>query len=299
MRVTAKILIAMVLLVAILAIGGCAGNETTPDASIEPKVKPPVVAKAGVLRAGVDLSYPPFAGVDNGREAGIDVDVASALAHELGLKLELVEVDPSQTATALADGTVDIMMSAPLEQDAVLGASISGIYLADGPAYFVKGSGEASGAAESSITADVSAVVDPVPWATITGRKIGAQLGSESFWLLGYEFGESEVATFTTLREAFDALDRGEIEVVAADAIVGAYIARDFEGLRFGGLLADPTPIGVAVAPENTDLDTAIRDALDVLAANGTLSRVRATWVGDMPQFTVFGGESAEDTVTP
>ncbi|MHB9002590.1 MAG: substrate-binding periplasmic protein [Coriobacteriia bacterium] len=299
MRVTAKTLITMVLLVAVFAIGGCGETETTPDSSIEPKVKPPVVAKAGTLRAGVDLKYPPFAGVDNGREAGIDVDVASALANELGLTLELVEVDPSQVATALADGTVDIMMSAPLKHDAVLGAAISGIYLADGPAIFVKDSAEPSGTSESTGTADTSAAVEPVPISTIVGKKVGAQLGSESFWLLSYEIGESEVATFTTLREAFDALDKGDIEVVAADALVGAYIARDFEGIEFGGLIGEATPLGVAVALENVELDAAVRDALDVLAANGTLGRVRTTWVGDLPQFAVFGSESIEDAVTP
>lgn len=299
MRTIAKTLIVTLLLFAALAVGGCGEQETTPDASVEPKVKPPVVAREGVLRAGVDLTYPPFAGVDGGREAGIDIDVASALARELGLTLEVVEVAPSDAATALADGTVDIVMSVPLVQDTVMGATLSGIYLADGPAYFVKRSADATDTGDATGTVDASAVVEPVGASTLIGRKVGAQQGSASFWLLGYEIGESEVSTFTTLREAFEALDRGDIEVVAADALVGAYIARDFDGIEFGGLLDETTPLGVAVALENTALDTAVSDALDALAANGTLSRIRATWIGDVPQFAVFGDSSAEETVSP
>ncbi|PKQ10170.1 MAG: hypothetical protein CVT69_01125 [Actinobacteria bacterium HGW-Actinobacteria-9] len=291
--------LAAALLFAVIVLAGCGDNQAAPEVNIEPKVKPPVVAEAGVLRAGMDLDYPPFAGVDGGRNAGIDIDVASALAHELGLTLEIVEVEPSEIATALADGTVDIVMSVPLAQDTILGATLSGIYIADGPAYFTKGSQEATGSSEATGTADASAAVEPVSITALLGSKIGAQQGSESFWFLGYEIGESEVATFTTLREAFEALDRGEIEVVAADALVGAYIARDFDDIAFGGLLTDPTPIGVAVALENTELDVAISSALDVLAANGTLGRVRSTWVGDVPPFAVFGSESTEETVSP
>ena len=75
-----------------------------PEPKPEPKMAPPAVKTAGVLVAGVDLDVPPFAGVDQGKQAGIDVDVAAAIADRLGLAVSYVDVKPSEAASALAEG---------------------------------------------------------------------------------------------------------------------------------------------------------------------------------------------------
>lgn len=292
-RTVAATLVAAAL-TATLVTAGCAPTEE-PSAGLTPKIAPPAISTAGVLRAGVDLEYPPFAGTDSGREAGIDIDVASAIAAELGLTLETVQVAASDAATALADGTVDIVMSVPLAEETVLDTTLSGIYLADGPAFFAA---RASGAATGT--------VDEITVATLAGRKVGSQEGSASFWLLEYELGQGAVVSYPTLRAAFEALEAGEIDVVACDALVGAYIARDFASVGFAGVATEATALGVAVAPENAELDVAVRAALDQLAANGVLDTIRATWVGDLPELPAFGNTpssdaeaSAEETETP
>ena len=45
--------------------------------------------RPGRCSVGVDLAYPPFGGTDDGKQAGIDVDVASALAEQLGLTADV------------------------------------------------------------------------------------------------------------------------------------------------------------------------------------------------------------------
>jgi len=181
------VLLASLLLVAASA---CSGASDSPD--LEPQIGPPLIGEAGVLRVGVDLNYPPFAGTDQGVEAGIDVDVAAAVAERLGLKLELVDVGAAGVASALTSGTVDIALAGTPITDAVLGnVSSAGSYLIDGPAIF---SVVASGSVVPTMSAD-----------TLAGKRIAVQKESAAYWTLESDFGEGYATPFPTIREALDA----------------------------------------------------------------------------------------------
>ncbi|MHB1323714.1 MAG: substrate-binding periplasmic protein [Coriobacteriia bacterium] len=259
-------------LVLAMAVSGC--TPQAEDSQLEPRINPPVIAAEGVLKAGVDLSYPPFAGTDDGKTAGIDVDVAAAIAERLGLRLELIDVPQAEMAEALNSGRIDIMLGATPITDAVLAdVSSAGSYLIDAPAIFSLAN---AGSAVATLT------VEDLP-----GRRVGAQNGSPSFWELESEFGEGFPSSYETLRGAFEALTAGEVDVVVASAAVGAYLARDFDSVAFSGQFAPGVPLGVAVRKDATELETEIRSTLDALAADGTLDTIRGKWLGDLPQLDV------------
>lgn len=270
---TGRRLVALALMLAlVVAVGGCKKEPEEP--ALEPKIAPPVIATEGVLKAGVDLDYPPFAGTDDGKEAGIDVDVAAAIAERLGLRLELVDVKQADMAQALNTGDVDIMLGATPITDAVLAdVSSAGSYLIDGPAIF---SVVATESAVATLTAD-----------DLAGKRVGAQNGSAAFWELESEFGEGFATAYPTLKEALEALAAGEVDVVVGDAAVGAYIARDLEDITYAGQFAPGTPLGVAVKKDATELETQVRSILDTLAADGTLDTIRSKWLGDLPVLEV------------
>ncbi len=286
MRLYTGILLAVALCCA-LAIAGCAGEPE--EAALVPQIEPPTIAEAGILRVGVDLEYPPFAGTDKGREAGIDIDVASAIAQELGLELKTVQVSASDVTTALAEGDIDMMMSVPFDPDSMMGASFVGSYISDGAAFFAPGY-ETTSSVEATNVAE--SVLETITISTVGSRSIGAQQGSVAYWLLSYEFGDGAVTTYPTLRAAFEGLKAGEVEVVGADAVVGAYILRDFSGIGFAGQIEPATQLGVAVAPEASELEQVVRDTLDVLAANGVLDTIRVKWVGDLPPLEAAVGDA-------
>lgn len=265
----------MAVTLAIALIGAMAGCKKEPEApTLEPKIAPPVIAKAGVLTVGVDLSYPPFAGVDEGVNAGIDIDVAAAIAERLGLKIEIVDIKPNEMAAALNEGTVDIMLGGVAITDAVLAdVSTAGSYLIDGPGLF---SVVATGSVPTTLTAG-----------DLPGKRVGAQNESPAFWTLESDYGEGFAASYPTLKAAFDALAAGEIDVVAGDAAVGAYIGRDYPSVAFVGQFGTAQPLGIAVKKDATDLETEIRAALDALAADGTLDTIHRKWLGDLPALSV------------
>jgi polar amino acid transport system substrate-binding protein len=256
---------------------GCKKEPEKP--ALEPIVAPPVIGTAGVLKAGVDLDYPPFAGTDKGEDAGIEVDVAAAIAERLGLTLELVDIKPNELAAALNGGTVDIMLGATGIADAVLAdATNAGSYLINGPAFF------AVAVEESAVTT--------ITVADVPGKRVAVQNASPAFWTMETDFGEGFAQPYPTLREAFDALVAGDADVLVGDAAVCAYIARDYPTVAFAGQFGPARPLGISVKKDTMELEAAVRGALDSLAADGTLDTIRSKWLGDLPRLEVPVEES-------
>ena len=95
---------------------GCSTSSYTPEKK-QQTVKDSALNSSGTLRVGVDASNAPYAAESSGQIVGINVDVAAALADELGLKLELVDVG-TNSAKAFTDEDVDIVMGVESENSA-------------------------------------------------------------------------------------------------------------------------------------------------------------------------------------
>lgn len=273
-----RVITAAVALVAVTAlVSGCA-RDVGDEPALTPVVEPPVILEAGVLTVGLDTSYPPFASAEDGQIVGLDADVAAALAETLGLRLEVVELGSDGYAEALLDDGVDVALGAiPITEAVLTDVSFAGSYLADGPAFF--------SATETTETIEA-----------LYGKRLGAQEGSEAYWRLQMLYGEDVVAGYPTLREAFQAETDGDLDLVAGDAVVGAYIGRDFPALRYIAQIGDAVPLGVAVAKEAGELEDAVRGALDTLAAGGVLDAIRAKWVGGLPALATPASDTTTDS---
>jgi cystine transport system substrate-binding protein len=277
----------LVVALCLVALAGCTAEQAP---KLEPKVAPPAIKEAGLLKVGVDLSYPPFGGTDAGKQAGIDLDVASALAAKLGLTTAFVDVKPSDAATALAEGKVDVVFSVPYNQESLSRTTLAGSYLSDGPAFFI--------ATESTAAVVPSMTLDALP-----PLKIGAQEGSAAFWKLQSEFGAENLVGYPNLRDALNGLREGEVRVAAGDALVGGYIMRDMPTVHFAGQLEPAMPLGAAVALDNVALGDVVRTTLDGLSADGVLEAIRTKWVGEFPKLklpeSLEASSSSETSARP
>ena len=275
MRGTQRPVVLLVaLMLALPVVGASACSPESDGPALEPQVGPPIIGEAGVLRVGVDLDYPPFAGTDKGVEAGIDIDVAGAVAERLGLELEIVDVGPTGAASALTSGTVDIALAAtPITDTVLANMSSAGSYLIDGPAIY---SVVASGSVVPTMSAE-----------TLAGKRVAVQKESAAYWTLESDFGEGYATAFPTVREALDALVAGQADVVIGDAAVIAYIARDYDNVKFAGQFGSAQPLGIMVKKDATELETKVRAVLDALASDGVLATIRNKWLGELPELTV------------
>jgi polar amino acid transport system substrate-binding protein len=290
---TRRTVTALIMGTVLLALTGCVGAIGAP-AALNPKLSPPVIARPGVLRAAVDMSYPPFAGKVASEAVGLDVDVAAAIADQLGLKLQLYDAQPAAAAALIQSGTVDIVLGA-LTVDSAVSSQVgfAGTYVSDAPAVFAAATATASVSATAST--DTTALI-----AAIGGKRIAVQQGSLAYWTLLDAIGATHLIVTPTLADAFKDVSSGKADFVAGDALVGSYLLRAYPTFAYVGQLSSAYPLGVGVSQSNAKLETEIRSILDRLATQGVLETLRHKWVGDLAPLRVIDTfvDSSEPTST-
>lgn len=91
-----------ILFLAMIALSGCQEHGDSWDR----------IEESGVLRVGVDPTFPPFALAEGEMVTGIDIDLARALAERMGLQAEFTYFGYDGLYDALTTGQVDALISA-------------------------------------------------------------------------------------------------------------------------------------------------------------------------------------------
>ena len=254
-------LVCAIVACACLVLAGCQPQSYTPEAK-EPTVSASALGQPGTLRVGVNAASAPLAGqtASSARIVGIDVDVAAYLADQLGCKVEIVDVG-TEPEKALKNKTVDVVLGVDAS-DADTSFWKSATYLDTSVALFG--------------TANESAIPT-----TDSKPKIAAQASSKSSWRVTNLFGEDSLVVQSDLKSAFDALSSGSARYVAADAVIGTYVAfSNGDNDKIVALLQDPTGYCAAVDASNTELQGAISSAMDKLVSGGMMSIIEEKWLG-------------------
>lgn len=244
-----------------MVLAGCSSQQSYTPPEKSATVSSPAIGKSGTLRVGVNAGSPPLAGSpsSSSKIVGIDVDVAAALADQLGLKLEIVDVGTDPEA-ALKEGKVDVAMGIGSEIEVSFWRS---------PAYLPKGVALFSTPANATVPTKASS------------PKIAAQVSSTSSWQVTNEFGQDALVSENDLKSAFAALADGSAQYVAADAVIGMYAAHsgDYDA-QIVALMQQPGGYCVGVLEANTELQAAVKDALAALTDGGIVSVIEKKWLG-------------------
>ncbi len=226
----------------------------------------------GVLRVGIDASYPPMEFVDEDGKTpiGFDIDQANAIAEKLGVKAEFTIIDWAGIQAGLLGGHYDVIMSSMTiteerqkEMDFVQ-------YLTMGIAYASRPGVEVKSDAD---LADKIVVVQEETTAQYYVEDLMANQGIQP----------KELRSFPYATDAFRELANGRADVVAIDAPVAGYYAQlDPDQYRVTGFAEmEPDPIGVALRKGETELRDAIQKAVDELQAEGVIQELQVKWFGD------------------
>lgn len=310
-KTLASCCMAVACMAALLAVlTGCSSQQSYTPPEKTATLSSPTIGKDGTLRVGVNTDNQPLAGQpeSSSKIVGIDVDVAAALADSFGLKLEIVDVG-SDAESALKEGTVDIVMGID-KSDSSTSFWKSDAYLPTAVALFSTPSNT------------------QVPTNTAE-TKIAAQVSSKSAWAVTNEFDKAAFSTTNDLKSAFSELVSGQVQYVAADAIIGTYAAHSAgDDVHIVALMQQAGGYGVGVSDANTDLKQAVSEALATLTSNGTIDVIETKWLGtaldlsstpltagatkstdsntadttdttDEPQVDEGEGESADDNTAP
>lgn len=265
MKRNVAVVVALALCLALVGVlSGCQqlgiGAPTGKPAKKAAQVTAPAIGTEGVLKVGVNADNAPFSTKVDDRMVGIDVDIAAAIADELGLSVQYVDVGTEGEA-ALTNGDVDILMGRD-SNDSASACWLSDPYIETAVALFATSSGAIMPTADSNPSIEV-------------------QESSMSAWEVSNQFGQQAAVGVDSLRTAFEDLASGKTTFVAADVIIGSYLNRTLgTNAQIIGLLQKPGGYSVGVDASKSDLKLAVSDAVDRIYTAGVAGLIESKWIG-------------------
>lgn len=225
------------------------------------------IQREGLIRVGMDASWPPFEYIDEptGQIVGLDVDLARAIGQRLGVQVELVNVGFDSLYDALYVGRFDAIISA-LPYDPLLYGDVaySISYFNAGQVLVVRsderGISEAKG---------------------LSGMRLGVELGSEGD-VVGRQLQKKteglSLQTYVAPQDVLRALKEGEVEAAIVDAVSAyQFIAAEGGVQVVGDPLTDELYV-IAVRLDSPLLLKAINEALVEMREDGALERLQEQW---------------------
>ncbi|WP_102227182.1 ABC transporter substrate-binding protein [Acidimangrovimonas sediminis] len=232
---------------------------------------PKAVADSGTLRLAIAPNYPPMEFRDPATNAleGFDVDLASAIAGKLGVKVKWEETSFSEMLSALKTGRIDGIMSGMSDLPTRHDTATFIDYLKSGPQFFVR-------AEDAAQYPDVSAVC---------GKKVGASRRTSypkeiAAWSDGHCAGNP--VTFVGTEGSADArnqLKQHRIDVAVQGNETLPYVMQQTPGTFHPiGKPISYQYTGLALPMEETGFQKAVAGALDALIADGSYGKLLDKW---------------------
>lgn len=262
-----------VLLVAVLALGvfaactGAGNNEAQPDET-NGEVK--------TLLMATNAAFPPYEYKEGDDFAGIDVEIATAIAEKLGMKLEIADVEFGSIVGGVQTGKYDIGMAGmTVTEERLESVNFSESYATGIQSVIV--------AADSEFASfnDVYTGFDED--GTPTGLKEGVLIGVQqdttgdiycSDTVENFGVGEDNVIRYKTGADAVQALVTGKVSAVVIDNEPAKSFVAANEGLKILETAYAEEDYAIAIAKENTQLLDDVNAALKALTEEGKVKEI-------------------------
>lgn len=256
-----KKLLALVLAVAMIAsvavLAGCAKTETTSssDATEAQSSDKPTLTMA------TNASFPPYEYYDGTQIVGIDAEIAKAIADDLGMQLEIVDIEFDSIIAGVQTGKYDMGMAGmTVNEERLQSVDFSTSYAKGIQAIIVP--------ENSAITSfdDIAA----------GEYKVGVQLSTTGDIYASKDLAEtkSEVVQFQTGNDAVAALVAGKIDAVIIDnEPAKSYVAAN-TGLKVLATEYVEEDYAICFAKNNTELRDKVNASLEKLIADGSVKAI-------------------------
>ena len=240
------------------------------------------------LVMATNAAFPPYEYVDdNGEFAGIDVEIASLIADELGMKLEIVDTEFGSIIGGVQSGKYDMGMAGmTVTDERKEQVNFSNTYAHAKQVVIVKTDSAWTSYEDFYTGYTTNADGDEVPAGVKENIKIGVQQDTtgdiySSDEVGKWGFGESNVTRYKTGAEAVQALLTGKVTAVIIDnEPAKSYVAAN-EGLKIlDGAYADED-YAIAVNKDNTELLEKVNTALAKLTASGEIDKIVDKYITD------------------
>lgn len=214
------------------------------------------------LIVGTEAGFAPYEYMEGDKVVGIDMDIAKAIADELGMELEIKNMDFDGALLAVQQGKVDLVaagVSVDEERKAVMDFSVD--YVNSIEVVVVN--------KEDPKVADVN---------DLDGKIVGVQQGNiADNWVSNKENAKpSEVKRYTKFAQAAEDLKNGKIDCIVMDKYPAEELVSANEALVIldGTLFEDK--YAIAVQKGNTELLDKINTVINKLIEDGKIEEFTA-----------------------
>lgn len=253
----------------LLALAACGNtSETADNAATDGSSALQEIKDSGKLVVGTCADYPPYEWhlVQDGEDKiiGFDVDIAQTIADELGVELEVIDMDFDGLIPALSTGKVDMIIAGmnPTEERKK-SVDFTDIYFTQKDALVIK----------SEDADDIRSEKD-LKKASLATQKATIQ---ETYLL--ENFPEAEIQSVPKLNTAILYLVTGKVDAVLMVETVARRYVEENEGLEIAAfdVASTPNESAIAVAKDSEDFLDAVNDILDEMEDSGKIEELIRT----------------------
>lgn len=251
-----------------LALTGCGNSDAPADAAGSADASGSDTMQLvtdGTLTIGTSAEYEPFEYVEDGEYKGFDLELAQAIADDLGLELKIENVDFDTIVPGVASGTKYDMgiaaITATPEREKEVGFTDS---------YYMDDQAIVTMADNTEITGDNYA--DAL---NAEGMKIAVQSGSTAEAFAKENFPNAELVPFKNATDCFAAVQSSQANALVTNRSVAAQlVATSFSNEQVIKQISTGEEYAIAVNKDNTALLDALNDSIAKLTEDGTVDEL-------------------------
>jgi polar amino acid transport system substrate-binding protein len=256
-------------------LAACGGGSGGPAGS--GAVSPPpssALLKAGTLTIGSDISYPPQESYKEGTKdpEGFDIDIGSAIAAKLGLKVEWINQNFDGIIPSLDARKYDIIISAMTIND-------ERKQKVDFIPYFKAG---------ESFVIKKGSTKKPTKLEDLCGLAVAVEKGTaEESEVMDLNDASKKgicasnkvkLQSFTVDTEALTQLKKGTVDVHFTDSPVAGYEIAHDTAIEISGGVIEIAPEGIAYRKGDKAIGDPVSKAFEAIKSDGTYANLLKKW---------------------
>lgn len=251
-----------------LALTGCGNSDAPADAAGSADASGSDTMQLvtdGTLTIGTSAEYEPFEYMEDGEYKGFDLELAQAIADDLGLELKIENVDFDTIVPGVASGTKYDMgiaaITATPEREKEVGFTDS-YYMDDQAIVTMADNAEITGGNYADAL-------------NAEGVKIAVQSGSTAEAFAKENFPNAELVPFKNATDCFAAVQSSQANALVTNRSVAAQlVATSFSNEQVIKQISTGEEYAIAVNKDNTALLDALNDSIAKLTEDGTVDEL-------------------------
>ena len=244
-----KVISVMLAAACVAGLAACGSSDSSSEGGDSTEEKDTLVM-------ATNAEFPPYEYYEGQDIVGIDVDIANAIADELGMELKIEDMAFDSIIAAVTSGKADFGAAGmTVDPDREKEVNFTDTY---------------AEATQVIIVNEDSTIAGPDD---LVGKKIGVQLGTTGDMYVS-DIEDATVERYNKGFEAVQALTQDKIDAVIIDGEPAKEFVAEAEGLKILDTPWVEEEYAIGVAKGNTDLLDAINAVMEELKADGTFQSI-------------------------